>query len=436
MIFADGTIYPSEEQDRILLSLEEKINRTRERSRLPMEKVIRAFDRLCHEIADGKWNDLLEKLTPQIPASVIDSVLPRMEQKGLEYKVKIELGEEYFQDQRMESPFDGKALLSRAVPLGTLFHIAAGNMEALPAYSIAEGLLTGNINILKLPQADQGLTVEIFRRLTEIEPLIAEYVYIFDTPSTDLPAMKKMAEMADAVVVWGGDEAVASVRMLAKPGTKLIEWGHKLGFAYVSGYCDKDAELSALAEHIMDTKQLLCSSCQTIYLDTDDTKELGRFCREFLPYLERAAEQYPVMEIGAVAEQTLRRHYRMLEKKMYGASTNEQNERKLYQGKNCSLTACNDSELELSGMYGNCLVKCLPRTELMTVLRRKKGYLQTAGLICDPQKRGYLEELLIRCGVTRVMTAGHMSHSFCGEAHDGEYPLRKYTRIINIEEDI
>ena len=87
-------------------------------------------------------------------------------------------------------------------------------------------------------------------------------------------------------------------------------------------------------------------------------------------------------------------------------------------------------------MYGNCLVKCLPRTELMTVLRRKKGYLQTAGLICDPQKRGYLEELLIRCGVTRVMTAGHMSHSFCGEAHDGEYPLRKYTRIINIEEDI
>ena len=144
MIFADGTIYPSEEQDKILLSLEEKINRTRERSRLPMEKVIRAFDRLCHEIADGKWNDLLKKLTPQIPASVIDSVLPRMEQKGLEYKVKIELGEEYFQDQRMESPFDGKALLSRAVPLGTLFHIAAGNMEALPAYSIAEGLLTGS----------------------------------------------------------------------------------------------------------------------------------------------------------------------------------------------------------------------------------------------------------------------------------------------------
>lgn len=39
------------------------------------------------------------------------------------------------------------------MPLGVLFHIAAGNAEALPAYSVAEGLLMGNVNLLKLPAA-------------------------------------------------------------------------------------------------------------------------------------------------------------------------------------------------------------------------------------------------------------------------------------------
>ena len=44
-----------------------------------------------------------------------------------------------------------------ARPLGVLLHIAAGNADGLPAFSVAEGLATGNINILKLPQADNGL---------------------------------------------------------------------------------------------------------------------------------------------------------------------------------------------------------------------------------------------------------------------------------------
>ena len=88
------------------------------------------------------------------------------------------------------------------VPLGTLFHIAAGNVDILPAFSVAEGLLTGNINILKLPQADSGLTVQIAARLAETEPALADYLYVFDTPSTDIAAMKKMADMADGIVVW------------------------------------------------------------------------------------------------------------------------------------------------------------------------------------------------------------------------------------------
>ena len=92
-----------------------------------------------------------------------------------------------------------------------------------------------------------------------------------------------------------------------------------------------------------------------------------------------------------------------------------------------------DSGLELSYMYGNCLVKPLPERKIMTSLRNSKGYLQTAGLICEKESRSRLTEILVRSGVNRVMRGGNMSVSFCGEAHDGEYPLRRYMRVVNIE---
>ena len=44
-----------------------------------------------------------------------------------------------------------------------------------------------------------------------------------------------------------------------------------------------------------------------------------------------------------------------------------------------------------------------------------------------------LAGLLARAGVNRITDPGHMSDTFPGEAHDGEYPLRRYVRVVDIE---
>ena len=84
-------------------------------------------------------------------------------------------------------------------------------------------------------------------------------------------------------------------------------------------------------------------------------------------------------------------------------------------------------------MEGNVLVKLLPQKDLLPALRRQKGRLQTAGLLCSPEKREALATLLARAGLTRITRAETMSASFPGEAHDGEYPLRRYIRMVDIE---
>lgn len=428
MILAGGKLYDTEDQDKILSGLEEEINKTREEKALSAETVIHAAEKLCARVKEGAFDPLFQELGLDCK-KIVEMASHFLSAESIRYRLEIELAGLTAGEMKTGCAADGKSVTIRPMPLGTLFHIAAGNMDGLPAFSVAEGLLTGNVNILKLPQADRGISVAVLQELVRLEPELADFLYVFDTPSSDLSAMKKMAQMSDGIVVWGSDEAVAAVRRLAPVTVKLIEWGHKLGFAYISGYENQAQELRALARHIVETDQLLCSSCQTIFLDTDNMEEVWDFCREFLPLLESEAAKRPRPQIGAAAEITLRRYGGTLERILGGQADGE----KSFYGEFCRLTACTDSVLELSGMFGDCLVKRLPRDKLFSVLRRQKGYLQTAGLICASPKREELTTLLARAGVVRITRAGNMSEAFEGEAHDGRYPLREYLRIVNIE---
>ena len=81
-------------------------------------------------------------------------------------------------------------------------------------------------------------------------------------------------------------------------------------------------------------------------------------------------------------------------------------------------------------MFGNCWVKALPREEILPALKPKKRLLQTCGLLCAPEEREALGDLLARAGVVRVTEPGEMSRTIPGEAHDGIYPLAAYMRIV------
>ena len=447
MILANGKVYDSSVQGELLSRLEREIDGTRAHGRLRPETVIGAVGALRSKLLAGEFQEQIDRLAEsgahgtENVRTQIAQVLELLRREHLEYKLRVELGfggtgtkQRALYGEYVTKPrFGQRPLRVRTVPLGTLFHIAAGNIDGLPVYSVLEGLLTGNVNILKLPQADSGLSIEILRELIAIEPELAPYIYVFDTPSEDIEAMRRMADMSDGIVVWGGDGAVQAVRQMAKPGTRLIEWGHKLGFAYLSGYEDRQSELRGLAEHIVGTRQLLCSSCQVIYLDTESMEEVYAFCGEFMPYLQAAVNRNPqsgISALGTQAEISLRRYCDRVEDILAGADTWEQ---KVFYGQGCSLTAMTDSELELSYMFGNCLVKRLPRNRIFAQLRRHKVYLQSVGLICDSDRREELTELFAACGLVRIMRAGHQSDSFVGEAHDGEYALQRYVRVVNVE---
>ena len=50
----------------------------------------------------------------------------------------------------------------------------------------------------------------------------------------------------------------------------------------------------------------------------------------------------------------------------------------------------------------------------------------------SPAERAKLTALLARAGINRITAPDRMSAPLPGEAHDGEYPLRRYLRAVDI----
>lgn len=418
MLLIRGELWEDSRMEEALTDLETHLTRTLSAPPLDPMLVVNACDKLTRAVANGEYAAELDAFLSvhEVPRAMVEDAIGLFRRESLLYKLKMELGEEPLEPLRAGE----HTWQRRRFPLGVLFHIAAGNVDGLPAYSVVEGLLAGNINVLKLPSADAGLSVRLLHALTQTEPALADYIYVFDMPSTDLDGMTRLAAFADGVVVWGGDEAVRAARRLAHPGAKVIAWGHKLSFAYATADASKE-NIRALARHICQTGQVLCTSCQGVYVDTEDPKAARRFAKKLLFALGEAARELPPVDPGLRGQATLRLYNEKLEAARTG--------RKILRGDGVSVLLCPDDELELSFLHGNCWVKALPRDRLIATLRRKKEYLQTAGLLCAPHDRAVLTELLCRAGVVRVTEAGLMSRTAAGEAHDGTFPLREYTRV-------
>ena len=422
MILYRGELCEDRELPRLLERLEADCLETIAGQSIDRETVVAACDALARRAEAGDYDSVLQ---PFLAAFSIDPARFRealflFKREALSYKLAVELGPEDLPDL---TPPGRAPIRRRRMPLGVLFHMAAGNVDGLPAYSVVEGLLAGNVNILKLPAQDRGASLLLLRELVRLEPRLRDFVYVFDVPSTDLQSLERFAKIADAVVVWGGDEAVRAARTLAGPDTALICWGHKLSFAYAVPPVS-DGDLEALADHICATGQLLCSSCQGIFLDTGDMGEVHALAERFFPILQAAARRHPPADPALRARATLELYARELEADSGG--------QRIYRGGGVSVTAAPDSRLELGLLAGNCWVKPLPRDQIVPRLKPRKGCLQTAGLLCPEGEREALSALLARAGVVRVTGPGDMSRTVPGEAHDGTYPLAAYTRIVEV----
>lgn len=167
-------------------------------------------------------------------------------------------------------------------------------------------------------------------------------------PSAEFETLKTLADYSDTVVVWGGDTAVSAVRKTASVNTKIISWGHKLSFAYAT-LDATDRQLLDLANHICSTNQILCSSCQGIYVDTSSRKKQIKFGQRFFEILKSVSKSYPPPDIGMCGKSAIN----LYNKKPEQHITNNY----ILNQDGVSVICKDDSKLTLSYLYRNIWIK-------------------------------------------------------------------------------
>lgn len=355
---------------------------------------------------------------------LMDSVRDKMTREALRLKCERELPNPINTWIEVEGDIKEKYM-----PLGVLLHIGAGNVIALSVISVIEGLLAGNINILKLPSYEGGLSLWMLKQLVQIEPRLKPYIYVFDIPSEDTDTLMKLGQVADGAVVWGSDAAITGIRQMAPPTLRLVEWGHRISFAYVVPDSSVALEmgLKGLAEEICLNNQQYCSSPQCVFLETEDDLVLKSVGKQLLEQLCIAAKKYPqrALEMGELGEITWTKEVVRME-----SITGEQ---MLFESMDDNVSVLIDVKpiLKSSPKNRNIWLMPIQRNQIPSVLRKHIGHLQTVGLICGDQHQKSLAEMFYKSGVNRVTTCDQMSRTYVGEPHDGRPTLFEYVRRVS-----
>ena len=368
MILYHGEILNNSLQDKIIASLGDELNNTLAKGYFPSPfEVLEAIEVIYQEVINHKYDNIILPLLKQydIPESMFLHYASLFSPESLKRKIEIELGD-YL---NLPSKLDNSTIRER-YPLGVLFHIAAGNVDGLPSYSVIEGLLSGNINLLKLPSGDNGLSIMILKRLIDVNPRLKDFIYVFDVPSTEVSSIKKLADLSDAIAVWGGDLVNKAVREFADVKTKIISWGHKVSFAYVDNYVS-DEELKALMHALASSEQLLCSSVQGIYLDTDSLEELYAFAKRCFDIISKENLKLKPSPVAAKGKNALLLYNEILERK---------SAKGLYLDNGVSVIVKEDYELEASWQFRNLWIKRLPHEKIVSVLKKNHDQLQSVGV--------------------------------------------------------
>lgn len=100
---------------------------------------------------------------------------------------------------------------------GVVFHVSPSNMAMMFAYTLAMGLLAGNVNVVRLPSRVFPQADYLLQRLNEllVTPAhcsLSSYVICMRYDRKEVEVTQVLSAACDIRVIWGGDDTIREIR--------------------------------------------------------------------------------------------------------------------------------------------------------------------------------------------------------------------------------
>jgi len=343
---------------------------------------------------------------------------------------------EHGHSTRQRSPsVSGGTVRTRAVGPGLTFHICSGNVPGVAVTSIVRSLLVRSAALAKSAAGEPLLAVLFARALSEIEPAVANAVAVTHWTGGQSRVEGEALHAADLVVVYGGEEAVRSIRTRAPVRTRIVEHGPRASVGMIGraslaseAAAMKAATRAAWAIALFD--QQGCVSPQVIWTEAAPIST-SRFCQLLGEALTMVQTELPrgaldASEAAAIRDIRTRAEFRAI----------DGDDIELFEGEAVTWTVLRDGNPAFTPTCLNrtVAVKEVARLEhVMELIAPFRGFIQSVAMDGVGERAEKLAAGLAEAGATRITTFRNMPWPPPTWHHDGAGPLREMVTWIDFE---
>jgi phenylacetate-CoA ligase len=331
--------------------------------------------------------------------------------------------------------YAGRGRWWRSVPVGSVCHVAAGNVFLGAVDSIVHGIVTKNVNLLKVSSQDPFFPSLFFEALREVDQagqvLPYQVLTFWERGSEAIEARVKQA--FDAILLFGGEQAVVQYKNGLSAKTELYAFGPKISFGLVRAGLD-EAELRQAAQgfatDVVYWEQQACTACQTIFVEGPEQRD--RFVDLLEEALEQRAREIPQARVEADAAVEIRKEREL------SRWRNFLGEERLVEGRQAGHTIIARRSGDLRGTPLHRTVYVHAVDDWREILRGSAAalryHMSTAAIAGERELQPVVEGLL-GLGVLRFCKPGSMSSGGDPSApHDGQYLCELLTRRVARED--
>lgn len=170
---------------------------------------------------------------------------------------------------------------SRAVFPQVVFHNLAGNLFVSGWESITHATLLGAASLIRCSESDRIFPSIWAFALSKFSALGTDVAAVCEWDRSDFARLRAAAEATDAIVAFGGDDAVRSVREAAPWNHPFAGHGSTYSFSVVSGEELRHNPVEWLAEHCAYDFSLYdqqgCLSPRALFVEDVHSRDVDRF---------------------------------------------------------------------------------------------------------------------------------------------------------------
>ncbi|MFD3157828.1 acyl-CoA reductase [Haloimpatiens sp. FM7330] len=420
---------------------EDILNRKSQQFReIPIDKILQVLQDTANKLTDKKgfyYKELINKM-PGITNYSVDMVkkavelIPEMLSINALKKRLQCIGNYHSLDYFIN---DTCSKANRVVPIGSVLHVAAGNIFLGSIDSLVIGIITKNVNILKVSSEDFLFPVLFYEALMEVDKdkVIVPYIAMTYWRSNNKNVETIVKNNFDAILLFGGEKAVLNYKNGLSAKTDIYSFGPKISFGLVCNNLEDNELINAakgFAKDIVCWEQRACTSCQNIFIESSNKDE--KFIEYLTESLENLAREFPQNKLTLDSALEIRKEREI-------AKWNEFNNNcRVIEGKNAAHTII----VQKSNDFIN---SPLNRTVYVNIvenyqdifkgnLKELKYYMSTLGVVSKEKLQDIIENFM-KYGVMRFCKPGSMNESNDeSQAHDGKHLASLLVKYINKED--